>query len=514
MGRTSSNGKSRRSTAVIYARVSSKEQNDEGYSIPAQLRLLRDYAREKGIEVVEEFTDAETAKQAGRTSFAKMLQFIKAKSISTILVEKTDRLYRNFADFVKVDELGSELHFVKEGQVISVESRSADKFMHSIRVCMAKNYVDNLSEEIRKGMAEKARQGIYPTHAPLGYLNAPDGPRKKIVLDPDRGVLVTRLFEAYASGSYSLTQLTQFAREIGLVTKKHHQVQRSNIALMLQSPVYSGRIVWNGESYPGTHTPLVDKLTFDRVQDILHGRRSKAGFGHREFAFKGLVYCRCGAAMTGDIKKGKYIYYRCNGRKGLCDKPSVKEEVFIDHIRDLLSRLSLPPEIFEWLRTALKSSLDDEQRFRQLEDERMETNAAQIKKRLETLYLDKIQGDVSAEFYRDTRQKWEEELDDIRARQAAMSRTEGAYYDDGLQLLELARTAADRYESASVSEKRELLQCICSNCIFDGSTISVNLRKPFDLLLKAPEFGSVPNAAKCPDSPANQDWWRLADSNR
>src|SRR6478672_13701561 len=83
--------------AVLYARVSSKDQEREGFSIPAQLRLLRDYAASKGFVIAQEFTDVETAKASGRTNFTQMLLYLeKRKALCrTILVEKTDRLYRN-----------------------------------------------------------------------------------------------------------------------------------------------------------------------------------------------------------------------------------------------------------------------------------------------------------------------------------------------------------------------------------------------------------------------------------
>jgi DNA invertase Pin-like site-specific DNA recombinase len=70
-----------------------------------------------------------------------------------------------------VDELDVEMHFPKEGVVLSRESRSSEKFMHGIKVLMAKNYIDNLSEEARKGMQEKAEQGIWPTKTPLSCRN-------------------------------------------------------------------------------------------------------------------------------------------------------------------------------------------------------------------------------------------------------------------------------------------------------------------------------------------------------
>ena len=109
----------------------------------------------------------ETAKQTGRADFGEMVGYLKAHpSVRVMLVEKTDRLYRNFKDWVTIDELDVEMHFAKEGAVLSSDSRSSEKFMHGIKVLMAKNYIDNLSEETRKGMQEKAEQGIWPTKTP------------------------------------------------------------------------------------------------------------------------------------------------------------------------------------------------------------------------------------------------------------------------------------------------------------------------------------------------------------
>ena len=114
--------------AVLYARVSSKDQEREGFSIPAQQALLRAYAGEHGYAVVEEFVDVETAKRAGRTNFGKMVAYLrKRQTCRVVLVEKTDRLYRNLKDWVALDEFaGLEIHLVKEGAILSDDSRSSE----------------------------------------------------------------------------------------------------------------------------------------------------------------------------------------------------------------------------------------------------------------------------------------------------------------------------------------------------------------------------------------------------
>ncbi|OGS18245.1 MAG: hypothetical protein A2219_02605 [Elusimicrobia bacterium RIFOXYA2_FULL_50_26] len=91
---------------VIYARVSSKEQEQEGYSIPAQLKLLMEYASKNGLVIVKESIDVETAKRAGRTHFNEMLKYLaENKDVKHILVEKTDRLLRNITDYATIDQL-------------------------------------------------------------------------------------------------------------------------------------------------------------------------------------------------------------------------------------------------------------------------------------------------------------------------------------------------------------------------------------------------------------------------
>jgi DNA invertase Pin-like site-specific DNA recombinase len=171
--------------AVAYARVSTKEQDKEGFSIPAQQKLLQNYAVTHDIRIVSEFFDVETAKQAGRTNFAEMVRYLRQHTdVRILLVEKTDRLYRNLRDWVTLDDLDIAIHLVKEGIVLSRDSRSSEKFVHGIKVLMAKNYVDNLSEEARKGMQEKPEQGIWPSLAPLGYQNV-RRPEGKSIIEVD-----------------------------------------------------------------------------------------------------------------------------------------------------------------------------------------------------------------------------------------------------------------------------------------------------------------------------------------
>lgn len=382
--------------AVLYTRVSSKDQ-ERGFSISAQTKLLNDYAIEKGINVAKEFTDIETAKESGRAQFNEMVRYVRRHStVRIILVEKTDRLYRNLKDWVTMDELEVEIHFVKEGEVISKESRSSEKFMHGIRVLVAKNFIDNLSEETKKGMTEKAEQGIWPSFAPFGYRNVSDENGKRVIsVDPDTAPSVFKLYDWYATGDYSIRELGKKARASGIVHgKRQTPIPNSTIQVILRNRIYTGDFEWNGRFYDGRHEPIVELGLWERVQGILDGRNaSKDKPARRQLTYAGLVRCgHCGCALVGEIKKKKYIYYHCTGNKGKCGEPYTRQEVLAEQFQVHLQRLQFDDDVFTWLRQALIDSFADEKREFNNEMRRLEAENDQLQNRIDNMYIDKLDG--------------------------------------------------------------------------------------------------------------------------
>ena len=234
--------------AVAYLRVSSKEQKVEGYSIPAQRRLLLDFAKHQSIKIVQEFEDDETAKSSGRKGFGQMIQYLTDhKDVDSVLVEKTDRLYRNFKDYVIMDDLGLTVYLVKENEVIGKGASSHQKFIHGIKVLMAKNYVDNLSEESRKGLDQKASSGVYPSSSvPLGYKFRKQDGKIIPVIDEVHQDIPIRMFNLYATGRYSLVSLLKKLKEEGLLRAErfaaHPRIKTitvSSAQRILRNPFYS-----------------------------------------------------------------------------------------------------------------------------------------------------------------------------------------------------------------------------------------------------------------------------------
>ncbi len=511
-------GLSRMRQAVVYARVSSKEQDKEGYSIPAQLKLLRDYALAEGIRVVEEYVDVETAKQVGRSRFGEMVDFLcQHPEARVILVEKTDRLYRNLKDWVTLDELALEIHFVKEGVVLSRDSRSSEKFMHGIKVLMAKNYIDNLGEEAKKGMHEKAAQGIWPTKAPFGYLNVTGGDGKKIIEpEPINAPLITKLFEWYVSGRYSLKELSKKARAEGLVYRGTGKpVPRSTIHKVLRNRIYMGEFEWDGEILEGTHKPLVSRDLWEKVQDVIDGRRaSKTRQVKHDFAFAGFIRCgHCGCAVVGEIQKQRYIYYHCTGYRGKCGEPYVREEVLEEKFADLLDKLAFDDEILEWLRDALHSSHAQQIAEHEAAIEKLRGEHDRLQKRVHQAYVDKLDGQIDAVLFDQVSREWRAEqeccLVEIRRHEAA----DWSYVTDGVKILELAQSAKRLFQAQEPKEKRRLLDFVLSNCTWKGGCLTANFRQPFDLLAGANENAADVAALHSSLSVKNEVWLGERDLN-
>lgn len=505
--------------AVLYARVSSKEQEREGFSIDSQLKLLRTYAEENGIRIAREFVDVETAKATGRTYFNEMIGYLRSHpAADTILVEKTDRLYRNLRDWVTIDELDLEIHFAKENVVLASDSRSSEKFLHGIKVLMAKNYIDNLSEEVRKGMLEKAEQGIWPSIAPTGYRNVM-GPHGKRVIEPDPGSAegVTRLFEWYSTGRYSLKQAAKMARAEGMTFRGSiRPISTSSVHKILRSRIYTGEFEWLGKRYRGTHAPLVSVELWERVQSVLDGRHTACVRGiEKDFLFTGMIHCgHCGCLLVGDIKKQKYIYYRCSHAKGKCPEPYVREEALVEQFGDMLDRLTISEDMFQWLNNALRESFGTVRKDHDTAIWRLKIERERLRERMKQIYIDNLDGRISEEMFNALTEGFREQERKVSRELELRYEADLSYMDEGAALLSIARGARNKFMEAGLKAKKHMISAVLSNCSFRDRTLSASYRKPFDIIverLPAEGDAEIGNPVEGDGSPK---WQGRSDSNR
>jgi DNA invertase Pin-like site-specific DNA recombinase len=480
-------------TAVVYARVSSREQQEEGYSIEAQVKLLHTVASEKGFEVVREFVDAESAKSTGRKLFDEMVTYFRHnRTCRILLVEKTDRLYRNFRDAVTLEELDIEIHFVKEGQVLSKNSKSQVKLMHDIRLAIARNYSENLREEVKKGMSEKASQGTYPGRAPFGYRN--NVAARTIEIHPEKSAIAQHVFEMYASGQYSLLALSKEVRHV-----QGTYISKTNLHKMLTNPFYIGNFEWSGQTYKGTHPCFISPELYVQAQSVLHGH-NKPKYSKHEIAFRGMLTCaHDNCTVTAELKKNKYVYYRCSGYRGKCALPRFREQEISERLGHVLQDVRIPEEVVRRIGASLQN--EHVQMQNQIAQERAsrERELATLYGRMDAAYTDKLDGKITEDFWQRKQADWQAE--EVRIKSLISGLGEGKSNERLLniqRILELAQQAYFLYLTRKPAEKAELLRNVLLNCSIDTVSLYPTYRKPFDLIAKR---------AKC------KEWSGRADLN-
>ena len=480
-------------TAVLYARVSSREQEQEGFSLDAQAKLLREYAARNGFEILQAFEDVETAKVAGRKRFGEMVSFLKRnRSCRTLIVEKTDRLYRNFRDAVTLEDLDIEIHFVKEAQVLSKDAKSQIKFMHDIRLAVARNYSENLREEVNKGMYEKASQGTYPARAPFGYRNNKE--TRTIEIHPERAPIAKRIFGLYVSGNHSLSSLSKtIKRETGVY------ISRANVHQMLTNPFYMGQFVWRGRTYLGTHAPLISPELYAQAHDVLHGH-NKPKYSKHAIAFRGLLTCaHDDCTVTGELKKGKYVYYRCSGGRGPCELPRFRESEIAEKLGHILSDVSIPREVAQRVAKAIELDRANAGARVAQERARLTRELSTLRAKMDAAYSDKLDGKITEDFWQRRQADWQAEELRITSLQSGLKEPQSeSTLADVRRVLELAQNAHSLYLTRKPAEQAELLRCVLWNCAIDGVNLYPAYRKPFDLIAKRAK---------------NEEWSGRADLN-
>ena len=466
-------------TAVLYARVSSREQREEGYSIEAQVKLLRAVALKEGFEIVREFVEVESAKAAGRRQFAEMVTFFRRNRACRILmVEKTDRLYRNQRDAITLEDLEIEIHFVKENETLSKDARSQVKLMHDIRLAMARNYSENLREEVKKGMCEKASQGTYPGRAPFGYHN--NKAARTIEIHPEKVPIARRVFEMYASGRYSLLGLSKELRNV-----RGTYISKTNLHKMLTNPFYIGRFEWGGGTYQGTHASLISPELYAQAQSVLCGH-NKPKYGKHEIAFRGMLTCaHDNCTVTAELKKNKYVYYRCTGHKGPCALPRFREQDIAERLGHVLKDVSIPEEVVQSISASLQRVHVQMRNNAAQERAHLERELTALRSHMDAAYTDKLDGKISPEFWQRKQGDWQMEESRIKS---MISRVEEDKNGEQLlnvqRILELAQKAYFLYLTRKPLEQAELLRKVLLNCSIDAVSLYPTYRKPFDMIYR------------------------------
>lgn len=478
--------------SVTIERVSSKEQDETGYSLPAQQKLLANYAISKGFSIAKSFTITESASgKKQREIFNAAFEYVKKNNIKIMIVEKADRFTRNFKDSVDLwtwldEDEERQLHSVKDSLALHKNSRSQEKLNWDIRIVFAKNYVDNLSEEVRKGQKEKLAQGWLPTRPPIGYITVGEKGHKTHVVDENTAPLVKRMFTLYATGDYSLVKLTKIMKEEGLRNAQGNKIVKSRIHQYLTDPFYIKQNRWNDKLYPGKQEQFIDDELFEKVQTVLKSKTTPKYRTHFHL-FKALMKCKeCGGSITWEAHKG-IVYGHCNHYKDCSQKTwSIERDIENQIIANLENLEVKSPRLAEWIKKALKESHQEEITYHSSSVGELNKRHAILKNRLDGIYEDKLDGKITEAYYDRKFAEYSKEIRQLDKKLSSLGESTVKYFEISNNFYNISQHAGAIYKKAkTIENKRSLIKLIFRNLTLDEGSLNFEYTEEYQILYEA-----------------------------
>jgi hypothetical protein len=351
--------------------------------------------------------------------------------------------------------------------------------MLQIAFGQSKYYVDNLSENVKRGIRQKIRLGWFPAKPPIGYLNDPHS--RTIVVDPPRAEIVRKLFEAYATDGYTIYGIRDLSERLGLRSRSGRPMFASRVPVMLADVFYIGKFRLKGELYDGAHEPIIPRELFDRVQTI-YSRRSRKVMARdpHDFSFLGLSHCAsCGAAITAERQK-KNHYYRCTHKVGPCpEKKYLREEKLEARLRAGLESVSIDDEWAGLMLAEIEKKHEAEKSVRREQIQQAEQRLADLDARLSRLVDLHLDGGISRADYLARREKAMQDRATLAAQVARMKDKGVGRLDTLAAFINDARQAHYIAKNGDRLEVRDFHRKIGSTLFLTGRINAVgSLRAP------------------------------------
>jgi len=372
---------------AIYARVSTTEQAEEGYSIDEQERVLVNWCKDKGYIVHQVYADRGISGKSiqKRPALKQLLEDAKNKLFDVVIVWKTNRLARNILDLLKIVEMFNQNYISFRSFTENHETEtSSGKLQFHMMAAIAEFERNTISENVKMGMLARARAGKWNGGIVLGYdlkdITEQGDKRKhtKLAINDKEARIVRRIFELYVAGNGYKSIANQINKE-GYRGKKGYSFSISTVKTILENPVYVGMIRYDvrrnwtdkrrGDINPnpiiqqGEHEPIILQETWEKAQQILKERSCKPNRVHGgTFPFTGVLRCpQCGAGMVvsrtvntlKDGTKKTIEYYACGAWKNkgtsVCRSNTIradKAETYIfGRLQELLTNEGLVHDI-------------------------------------------------------------------------------------------------------------------------------------------------------------------------
>ncbi len=394
--------------ALIYCRVSSTKQRLEGSGLESQEQRCRAYADEQGYAVEAVFPDDVSGGGdfMRRPGMVALLSYIDAQQGVSYQV-----IFDDLKRFARDTEFHLKLRreFVRRGATIEclnfrIEDTPEGKFIETVIAAQGELEREQNRRQVVQKMKARIESGFWVFRAPVGYryVSAPSGGGKVLVPDEVLAPILRDAFEGYATGHFaSQAEVQRFLERNPHYPKdkKDGTLRPMTVNRLLKKVVYAGYVEapkWGVSVRNGQHEGLISFETYQKVQDVLEGRKRRypARKDHNEdFPLRGFVACDCcGNGMTAAWSKGKYrryAYYRCMTRGCEAMSKSVPRAKMEDGFAEILKALEPAESFFELAKAMLRDAWDRRFSIAQSEKTALKNQLDDLNQKIESL-LDRI----------------------------------------------------------------------------------------------------------------------------
>ena len=309
---------------IIYYRVSTEDQAQNGVSLEQQKKYCLEYAKSHDIEIVKLFhDDGVSAKTVNRKGLQELLSYCQKnyKNLDSVIVYKIDRLSRNVKDYATILMALEELKIKFISATETVDKTPSGKLIGTIMASFAQFDNDVRSERVSSCMLEKIKQGIWCYKAPLGYLNARDSQNKAIItIDKERAEIIKMAFDKFSTGAYQMEEIRKLMTKAGFKSWKNKELSNQTLFKILTDKFYLGVMTVKGQEYPGTHEKIISEQVFYKCQKLIKngnkGDNISASRINETFPLRHFILCpNCNRPLTACMSKSKsgklYPFYKC-----------------------------------------------------------------------------------------------------------------------------------------------------------------------------------------------------------
>lgn len=416
---------------AIYARVSTTNQAEEGYSIDGQIDSLEKYCEAMGWDVYNKYIDAGfSGGSLNRPEMTNLINDVKNGLFDTVLVYKLDRLSRNVRDtlYLIKDVFNiNKIDFVSIQENIDTSSAMGTLFL-TLLSAIAEFEREQIKERMQLGKLGRAKSGKSMMWSKTSYGYDYVKETGTLSVNPYQALIVRKMFQWYLSGM-SITKLRDALNE---QYGQDKEWSYRTVRVILSNPVYCGYNQFKGQIFPGTHEAIISEEDFNKTQEEIKTRQRTAAerFNPRPFQAKYMLsgiaqcgYCLAPLAIKMGMKRKdgtRLVKYECKQRH-----PRKTKGVTVYNNNEKCDS----GFYFK----------DDIERFVLTEISKLQTDSE---------YIDKLFSNTNQETI--DRDSYQKQIDNLTAK---ISRLNDLYIDDRISLEELQKRSSDFMAERSALEK-------------------------------------------------------------